>query len=689
MHMMCKRKKICQFVFVIVLIVTLGSPFTLSAKTDKKEDWQPFVEWWDDDKVNTVTDFHFLHPSPAAKRVLAEGQKFVFEDGEEARFLGVNILRSSCFLTKDQAEKTATRLSKLGCNLVRFARVDATHSKKIQGRSSQNIAFKGPLDSFIDTSRQDTQHLDLEAMDRFDYFLSKLKEKGIYIWLDLCDLTRNFKKGDRVPLTGKENAYSDDEFARKQTYLWEKRAIELQYHYVLSLLEHVNPYTKVQLKNEPALAFICLINKAVIIPRRAILADDTYTKLKVLWNVWLAKNPHEFTLQPQEILGDIEVPVTWYKNGKGYTNEKREELFQDFLYEQRKKYVADYKKFLQKLGYKGLILGTQTIMQSGKQEGKLAKVMRERQLDNSDLIDFHGYTNKSIAKRERERLFTNAIDEPAVKRSKIFSKNNFKKRKYVHMEFFNGHKWGKPCSLSGFAESYPSPWRCEILPLVAYLSRKNGVDAALFFSYNSPRKLFESISGSSRLKKLPSYTIFFNDPATMGTFRAAAMIMHKVNPEKECVWDTEKGFLKVNSSLIQGGTGYFQKRESFKDIIIETNDFASIYSMSCDQKSILDSGRILISAVSQAQNTGFMYNRKRGIISNGIDPIRINPVRAEISLLLKEKRRDIEVWALNSYGERIEKINGKTVKGSSVGTLWFTFSIGGQKEATIYYEVKK
>ena len=680
----------------IILLLSIIFVFSFCALSNKqeqkqKQEWKPFVEQWDDNKLGTATDISFLNLAPARLRVWADGQNLIYENGKPAIFLGVNILRTSCFLTKEQAEKTAKRLSKLGCNLVRFARVDATYSKKAPGISRKSVAFDGPVGSLIDTLRDDTQHLDLEALDRFDYFFSKLKEKGVYVWLDLCDLTRNFKKGDKVPLTKNGNAYSDDDFARKQAFFWEERAIELQYKYARLLLEHINPYTKIPFKDEPALAFICLINEAIIKPRRAFLTNETYKKLTGLWNLWLAKHQGELILQPGEKIGEIEVPARWYKNGGRYTDEKRERLFQRFLYQKRKEYISTFKKFLRKLGYKGLIIGTQMDVAGAEIEG--ANLIIENQQDDSnlqddsDLIDFHAYINSSIRKRKKKLFFTNAINEPAIKTSKIFCKKNFRKRQYYYIEFFDGNKWGKPCSLSEFAECYPSPWRSESLPLVAYLCKKNGFDVAILFSYNLPRNLFESDYTSTMIPKPPSYTIFFNDPATIGTFRAAAVIMQKVNHD-ECYWDIDKGFLKIDSPFIQGGTGFFRDQELFQDISIKANGFANIYVISIGHNSISNSKKLFISAVSQAKNTGFIYDQEIGIIENGGPPILINPVYTEIFLLLKEKYKKINLWALNSYGERKEPINGEVIN-SHDGKSWFKFAIGKQSIATIYYELEK
>ena len=65
---------------------------------------------------------------------------------------------------------------------------------------------------------------------------------------------RNYRKGDDVP-------YYDYLGLAKGTTLFDDRIIELQKDYAIRLLTHKNNYTGNEYRNEPALAFIEIVNE--------------------------------------------------------------------------------------------------------------------------------------------------------------------------------------------------------------------------------------------------------------------------------------------------------------------------------------------------------------------------------------------------------------------------------------------
>src|SRR5690606_8223168 len=94
---------------------------------------------------------------------------FYDQTGKRVRLLGVNLAWSACFPDKKDAPIVAGRLQKLGVNLVRMHNMDV------------GVAPEG----IFDANFPDLRHLDKDQLDRFDYFVAQLKQRGIYIDLNL------------------------------------------------------------------------------------------------------------------------------------------------------------------------------------------------------------------------------------------------------------------------------------------------------------------------------------------------------------------------------------------------------------------------------------------------------------------------------------------------------------------------
>jgi hypothetical protein len=180
---------------------------------------------------------------PAGKRgfIKAEGDHMVFADGTPARFWGGNIAGMALFSKKEFIRPQAHRIAQLGYNLMRF------HHHDSWGRP---IA--------IDRSYPDSRHLDPEALDRIDWWIKCLKEEGVYVWLDL-HVGRQLKPADQV---GK--GYEEVERAKGQLKgfnYFNPRIQELMKEFNHQYVNHVNPYTKLAYKNDPAIIGILITNE--------------------------------------------------------------------------------------------------------------------------------------------------------------------------------------------------------------------------------------------------------------------------------------------------------------------------------------------------------------------------------------------------------------------------------------------
>lgn len=199
--------------------------------------------------------------------VRAAGTTFVNDRGP-CRFTGTNICFSGCFPEHDQAEQVAADLARFGINLVRLHYV---HHK-----FPPNKIYASP-DSFIEPVQ----------LEKFDYLFNQLKRRGIYVYMQL-NIARKFGKA-----AGFENANKLPWYNNGIDNI-EPRMIALQKKYVRDLLTHVNPYTGLAYKDEPAIATLELANEnSVVIKWCKKELDDLpspYQELfQGMWNDWLRK----------------------------------------------------------------------------------------------------------------------------------------------------------------------------------------------------------------------------------------------------------------------------------------------------------------------------------------------------------------------------------------------------------------
>jgi len=194
--------------------------------------------------------------------------------GESIKFFGVNFTTTGAFPEKEMASPIAARLKKMGVNLVRFHHID-------NGWSTASLFAGTP----------NTRQFNEINLDRMFYLITKLKEKGIFINMNL-NVSRKFTEADGVI-----NADSLDSYGKGVTQ-YDPHLIFLQKEYAYNLLSMNNPYTGISLANDPVMAMVEIINEnslfrmwrqgklvsysdgGKLIQRHAILLDS-------LWNNYL------------------------------------------------------------------------------------------------------------------------------------------------------------------------------------------------------------------------------------------------------------------------------------------------------------------------------------------------------------------------------------------------------------------
>src|SRR5690554_746979 len=217
---------------LVLFISLLYLPFSLQSQNNEVKRWIPYTLPWDDMPIDL--SYIYKNDIPAGNRgfLKVKGDKFVFEDGTEARFWGTNFNSAQIFPSHEHSEKVAKRLSKVGVNLVRFHQLDGEWS-------TPNI-----FQFTRGENKPNTMSFDPESMDRLDYLIYCLKKEGIYVYMDLLTY-RRFETGDGV-----ESAYQLGDAAKPYS-TFNRKLIDLQKKFNSDLWNHVNPYTKLAYKDDP------------------------------------------------------------------------------------------------------------------------------------------------------------------------------------------------------------------------------------------------------------------------------------------------------------------------------------------------------------------------------------------------------------------------------------------------------
>lgn len=190
----------------------------------------------------SALDASTLNGKGPLQRVVVKDGRLHFEDGRRARFFGVTLYPPLAFSPPERAQALASALASRGVNLVRLSALDAP---------------LGPGVSLFDDARDDTKALDAEALARLDGLIAALRSRGIYIAIEL-NAQRRFRAGDGVkeprelPPGGGPAAAFDPTIRERLTEAGR------------ALLDHVNPSTKLALKDDPALAWVTIAGECSV-----------------------------------------------------------------------------------------------------------------------------------------------------------------------------------------------------------------------------------------------------------------------------------------------------------------------------------------------------------------------------------------------------------------------------------------
>ncbi|MHB8901562.1 MAG: hypothetical protein ACYC6Y_22650, partial [Thermoguttaceae bacterium] len=433
--------------------------------------------------------------------VRVDGRRLVKPDGSRLRIWGVNLTGPECFPSKDLAPSVAGDLARSGVNCVRFHHID------------------GPWSPLFDKTRNDTAQFDPDALDRLDFFIAQLKQRGIYSNLNL-NVSRQYKPGDGVrdaELLG---------YGKSATY-FNPRLIELQHDYARKLLTHRNPYTANEYRSEPAVATVEMVNENSVLEawvgRRLVGKDTTEEsptwrpipvsyaeELTEQYNLWLEENiPAGPLAQLRGEAGGRRVERLAPAQFAGasalrFTTEAR------FYIELERKFFEGMKQLLRdELQVKAPLVGT-----ADHNDGYCgyAHVESNRVFD---FLDGHGYWQHPRTGSDFWIANTPMVNDPLDSTVTQFARTPVT---------------GLPYTISETNHPYPAEYACEGMPILTAYALLHDWDGIYWFTYGKGRLQDPDKGWTSSFD-------FSNDPVKMTHLAACAAMFyrHDVQPANETI----------------------------------------------------------------------------------------------------------------------------------------------------------
>jgi hypothetical protein len=405
-------------------------------------------------------DLSFLNApeKPAGKHgfLTAIKDKLLFQDGTTGRFWGTNLAAYALFGTdRESVRRAARRLSELGFNLVRFHHQDSPWV-------NPNI--------FGDAASLDTKNLSPPMLEKLDWWIKCLKDEGIYVWLDL-DTQRNLKAGDDIDHFAEISKGKPTADLKGYNYV-NTSIQEIMQRFNQAYVNHVNFYTGLAYKDDPAIVTMLLTNENDVTFHfgNALLPDKN-----VPWHnaIYMAQ-AEAFAARNELPKGDVW--KSWLPGPSKLFLNDLEHQFDDKIIRQ-----------LRTLGVKS------TIVTTSKFGGTPLSVLPA--LTTGNLVDVHSY---------------GGADE--LKKNPMYGPNL--------MDWIAAAQIvGRPLSVSEWnVESFPIPDR-GIIPLyIASSASLQGWDALMQFAYSQ-----QPLNNPGR----PSNWDSFNDPAMIATLPAAALLFRR------------------------------------------------------------------------------------------------------------------------------------------------------------------
>ena len=684
-------------------------------------------DWWAyeyprnyEEKEGTPLDGSFLLDAPAGKHGFATAvdDHLVFEDGTVERMFGLNSGSTQNFPSYEDAEYTAMALAQNGVNLVRVHMTLSAYN-----------SVPGLLGDMRTIS--DTDYLDPQVLDRFHYYVAKLKERGIYIWLDL-HVGRPHMADDDIRLDGTGHlVFFDDKYIENM-----KKKIE-------QIMTPVNPYTGVPLTQEPAIVVGSFANETTVYEsklegeyHRNMLQEkynkwlcEKYPTREELHNAWL-DDGKGLADDEDQFKGTVKVQGMGERNGvsrRGQDNmEFLGKIMEDFTNELTEHYRS---------------IGGKQLLNTGQIWGSFPQAFIKSN-EVADIMDWHMYfyhpggdtsgyhVNQTIPGRPMSML-----TEPNSGVLKSFAGTRLKGYPYTISEWDVGelNQYTSEITLlvaaySGMQNMYPM-WFSEMPTTIydpdfrwaqkefamdkAFAGLVTPASAEIFFpscialkavteskyAYYEPKngENFYSAQRQRYIMKNNSYLVgkagiadrdVDNTQSGYENLVLAATRDAEINNKPyvsltdELYMDKQKGIFKLNTGRSQAACGFMVGEViELDDIIMEpATRYCTIALSSLSEKDIYEQDQLLLTVSARARREGtVLTDDGTKIINKGINHVVMEPVKGKFTL---KTDADVKVYALSTEGKRTVEV--PVVKGDGVST----FELDGSERAANFEIVK-
>lgn len=584
-------------------------------------------------KAGSALDFSGmgLQDAPAGKygKVIAVGGHFEFEGkpGVEQRFYGVNLCQTANYPSHEQTKELLDRLVRLGYNSIRIHHHDNYWS---------------------DESNQ----------ERLDYLLSEAIKRGLYITTDLY-VSRRVKWSDVG--YDKEGYMVNDDY--KILVGCNEVAFKDWCAFTESFLCHVNKYNGKAYKDEPALAFISLINEGKLSAGYRHLKDDE--SMKAMWKRFCAElkaagDPNGDIFNPDE------TPKIWSEPYKVF-----QVWFQKDIFKRCSAYIRS-------LGCNALLTTENNGDWGNHREGRGATPL-------FDYVDDHFYVDHPKFPNGGWRLPSSLPNENPILVGEP---------KFLYTE--NAVGASKPYAITEWNFSGPGKYRAIGGIMTGTMASIMGWDGLWRFTYTHHR---DNIDEDPTMCKQISTTYFDLglDPLSQASDRAVICLFLRKDADPGTIdgihlkdagevfqRDTVEGSLSIVTPRTCGVFSPDGPKTAGPLSVDVSDNPATVWVSSLDENSIEQSSRILLVHLTDIQGRGTRYatDERKMLLRWGTCPL-LEKGSANISLKL-DKPSAYTVYELDTSGDRVRKIKTKATKTN------LTFIVNTENPmgmGRMYYEI--
>lgn len=223
------------------------APSALLQTSDKKQ-WFPWKPKYSYKKNNIIVmDSWAESPAGSDGRISRDGSELVYNQ-TPIKLWGLNVTYAACAPSKILADRRADFYAKHGVNAVRL-------HKYAEGSGWAGILADDSATRFS-----------FEQLDRMDYFIAALKKRGIFVLLSpLFGSTKlgleDYEQIEYAHEWGAKPAMGKRLKTGSGAIYLSRELQDLQIAQMKNLLNHKNPYTGLKYAQDPAIAFVELVNE--------------------------------------------------------------------------------------------------------------------------------------------------------------------------------------------------------------------------------------------------------------------------------------------------------------------------------------------------------------------------------------------------------------------------------------------